>query len=68
MLDEMKINYEQILPDLDSVEKTINSKDYKMLGDAEVIKIQKFFIKKLAAKLPSKWSKFILIYKKYANH
>ena len=49
----MNISYEQILPQLDFIDKISSEKEYKMLGDAEVIKIQKFFIKKLAAKLPA---------------
>lgn len=49
----MKINYEQILPQLEYLDRLPGEKEFKLLGDAEVIKIQKFFIKKLAAKLPT---------------
>lgn len=49
MLSDMNIDYKNILPE--GVRIDIPVKDWKNLSEGEVIKIQKYFIKKLAQKI-----------------
>lgn len=50
MLDGMNIDFRSILPEM-SIEIDHEQKEYKSLSDDETIKIQKFFIGKLASRL-----------------
>ena len=50
MLEDMNINPKDILPDEISIDYKI--KDFKNLTEIQIIKIQKFFIKKLVQKIP----------------
>lgn len=54
MLQEMNINPQDILPTEDRIREEILISDYKVLTEKEIIRIQKFFIKKLIEKI-SKW-------------
>ena len=49
MLSDMNINYKHVLPEKVAID--IPVKDWKQLSDQEIIKIQKYFIKKLAQKI-----------------
>jgi hypothetical protein len=48
----MNINPSNILPEEYFPHDKVEQKGFKALSDGEIIKIQQFFIKKLAAKLP----------------
>jgi predicted Holliday junction resolvase-like endonuclease len=45
MLEDMNINPKDVLPEGTIIDFKV--KDFKQLSDSEIIKIQKFFIKKL---------------------
>jgi hypothetical protein len=49
MLSDMNINFKNILPE--GVMIDVPVKEWKALSDQEIIKIQKYFIKKLAQKI-----------------
>ena len=48
----MKINPRDILPEAACLPREVLGGNYKSLGEKDVIKIQKFFIKKLIEKIP----------------
>lgn len=50
MLEDMNINPKDILPE--EVKMDFKVKNFKNLTEGEIIKIQKFFIKKLVEKIP----------------
>lgn len=54
MLDDMNIDYRQILPESKEMLQSGQSKSYKSLSETEIIKIQKFFINKLTRKIYDK--------------
>ena len=52
MLNEMNINPNDILPHSEKQLAPISINQYKVISDREIIKVQKFFIKKLISKVP----------------